>query len=222
MSPVSTAKVRQGERSREAILDSTERLMADRGYAATSIAAICADCGLPAPSIYWHFDSKDGVLAAVMERGANRWFAELPRWEDVEGPPDERVGQLLTAGADAVSSHPAFLRLFYMLALDESGDELAAELIRRVRRSAFEQFRAAIVELLGEAYPPQIAAAATDELTRFAVAFSDGAFFANQLEPDDADLRRMYSDLGIALAALAPIVVARLHEGVSNPREGTA
>lgn len=213
MSTASAAKLQQGKRSREAILDTAERLMAERGYAATSIAAICADCGLPAPSIYWHFDSKDGLLAAVMERGARRWFAALPGWEDVEGPPEARVHQLLEAGADAVSTHPAFLKLFYMLALDESGDELAAELVRRVRRSAFERFRTAIEQVLREDQPAAIATAAADELTRFAVAFSDGCFFALQLEPGEADLHRMYADLGIALQALSPVVLARLQTG---------
>ena len=79
--PVTQARTRkqlQGENSRELILDATERLMGTRGYAATSISDICKACGLPASSIYWHFGSKDGVLAAVMERGATRFFAAIP------------------------------------------------------------------------------------------------------------------------------------------------
>jgi AcrR family transcriptional regulator len=73
-----TKRQQQGEQSRELILDATERLMATRGYAATSISDIRNACGLPPSSIYWHFGSKEGVLAAVMERGADRFFAAIP------------------------------------------------------------------------------------------------------------------------------------------------
>src|SRR5687767_10421400 len=73
-----TKRQQQGQSSRELILDATERLMATRGYAATSISDIRSACGLPASSIYWHFGSKEGVLAAVMERGADRFFAAIP------------------------------------------------------------------------------------------------------------------------------------------------
>jgi len=84
--PQLTKKQQQGEQSRELILDATERLMATNGYAATSISDIRRACGLPPSSIYWHFGSKEGVLAAVMERGANRFFAAIPAWDDVELP----------------------------------------------------------------------------------------------------------------------------------------
>ncbi|GAA3231111.1 TetR/AcrR family transcriptional regulator [Actinocorallia longicatena] len=196
--------------SRGAILDVAERLMATRGYAATSISAICRDSGLPPPSVYWHFGSKKGLLAAVMERGARRWFAGMPSWDDLAGEPGERVTALLAAGADALAGHPLFLRLFYMLALD--GDEAAAELVRQVRSTAFERFRDGVARVLAADHPPEVVASAAEELARFAVAFSDGCFFALQLEPGEADVRRMFADLGTALLALAPIVIARAAE----------
>src|ERR1700676_600408 len=104
-----TKKQQQGENSRELILDATERLMAPRGYAATSINDIRKACGLPASSIYWHFGSKEGVLAAVMERGARRFFAAIPRHGDTSAAPDVEVQ--LAATAKLLAEHPVFLRL---------------------------------------------------------------------------------------------------------------
>ncbi|MCD0450488.1 TetR/AcrR family transcriptional regulator [Actinocorallia sp. API 0066] len=196
--------------SREKILDVSERLMAAHGYAATPISAICRDAGLPPPSIYWHFGSKEGVLAAVMERGARRWFAGLPTWDDLTGPPQERVRALLDAGADGLAAHPAFLRLFYMLALDSAGDAVAAELVQRVRHRAIAHFRDAIGQMLAAAHPAAVAEPAAAELTRFAVAYSDGCFFALHLEPEQTDVKKMFADLGLALTQLTPIVVARI------------
>ncbi|MFB4299145.1 TetR/AcrR family transcriptional regulator [Actinomadura sp. NTSP31] len=201
---------RKGERSREAILDAAERLMAARGYAATSISAICKETGLPATSIYWHFNSKEGLLAAVMERGAARWFAALPRWESLEGDPADRVAALMTAGADAVAGHPGFLRLFYLLALDDGSDAQVSELVRTVRARAFSYFQDAVERVLALDHDPQIASAAAAELSRFAVAASDGFFFALQLEPNEADIRRLYGQLVLALQAVGAAVVAEI------------
>lgn len=89
-------KQQQGERSRESILDATERLMATKGYAATSISDIRDACGLAPSSIYWHFGSKEGVLAAMMERGAQRFFAAIPTWDEAHGPVEQRSERQLT------------------------------------------------------------------------------------------------------------------------------
>ena len=76
---------RRGARSREAVLDAAERLIADQGYDAATIAALVDEAGLPASSIYHYFGSKQGVLLAVMERGAERYFASLPDFERRDG-----------------------------------------------------------------------------------------------------------------------------------------
>lgn len=193
-----TKKQQQGEQSRELILDATERLMATRGYAATSINDIRKACGLPPSSIYWHFGSKEGVLAAVMERGADRFFAAIPTSEDVEG----QLAVLSTLQAQ----HPDFLRLFYMLSLERGTDPAVAAVIRRVRDTAIRRFRDAIGPLLPTGVPLAKAERVVTELASVAVALSDGVFFADHLEPD-TDVERMYRLLWTALTALIPILL---------------
>ena len=193
-----TKKQQQGEQSRELILDATERLMATRGYAATSISDIRKACGLPPSSIYWHFGSKEGVLAAVMERGADRFFAAIPTSEDA----DEQLAVLSRLQAQ----HPDFLRLFYMLSLERSDDPAVAAVVRRVRDTAIGRFRSAITQLLPADAPPPKADRVVTELTALAVAVSDGVFFADHLEPD-TDVERMYRRLYQAMAALIPILL---------------
>jgi AcrR family transcriptional regulator len=194
-----TKKQQQGEQSRELILDATERLMAARGYAATSINDIRKACGLPPSSIYWHFGSKEGVLAAVMQRGADRFFAAIPTSADVEGQ--------LAVLSSLQSQHPDFLRLFYMLSLERNNDPVIAEVIRRVRDTAIARFRDAITQLLPVGAPPSKADRAVAELAAVAVALSDGVFFAEHLEPDGTDVERMYRRLFQAVTALVPILL---------------
>jgi AcrR family transcriptional regulator len=193
-----TKKQRQGEQSRGLILDATERLMATRGYAATSISDIRKACGLPPSSIYWHFGSKEGVLAAVMERGARRFFEAIPTSEDAEAQ--------LAVLSTLQSQHPDFLRLFYMLSLERSDDPAVAAVIRRVRDTAITRFRNAITKLLPSDAPASKAARVVTELTTLAVALSDGVFFADHLEAD-TDVERMYRRLSQALTALIPILL---------------
>ncbi|MFC9894797.1 TetR/AcrR family transcriptional regulator [Nocardia sp. NPDC127579] len=189
--------------SRDQILDVAEQLMSVNGYAGTAVSAICKEAGVAPTSLYWHFGSKEGLLAAVMERGAARWFDALPRWAGEN--PGEQV--LIEHGAAAVGAHPMFLRLFYLLALE--GDAVARELVDRVRERARDYFTDAIAGLLSSVVDAEIARAAATELARFAVAYSDGCFFASQLEPGEVDLARMYTDLVTALRALAPAAIER-------------
>jgi len=195
--------------SRELLLDVAERLMSERGYAATSVSAICKQAGVAVTSLYWHFGSKEGLLAAVMERGAQLWFAALPRWDELDGDTEARAESVVRTGADAVGEHPIFLRLFYMLALEKPDDQVVAELISRVRHRATTYFHDMITAILSTTTEPAIARAAAADLAQLAVAFSDGCFFATQLEPATADLHRMYADLLTALHALAPAAIDR-------------
>jgi AcrR family transcriptional regulator len=194
-----TKKQQQGEQSRMLILDATERLMATQGYAATSINDIRKACGLPPSSIYWHFGSKEGVLAAVMERGADRFFAAIPTSEDVEGQ--------LAVLSTLQSQHPDFLRLFYMLSLERNNDPAVAAVIRRVRDTAIRRFHDAITQLVPARASASKAERVVSELTALAVALSDGVFFAEHLEPDGTDVERMYRRLSQAVTALVPILL---------------
>jgi AcrR family transcriptional regulator len=194
-----TKKQQQGEQSREQILDATEKLMATRGYAATSISDIRKACGLPPSSIYWHFGSKDGVLAAVMERGAERYFAAIPVEADIE--------QQLAAVIAQQEQHPEFLRLFLLLSLERSEDPAVAEIVRRVRDRAIARFRDAVAPLLPADVPAATARHVVAELAAVATAQSDGIFLAAHLEPDATDIGRMYRRLHQTVVALIPILL---------------
>jgi len=195
-----TKRQRQGEDSREVILDATERLMSTQGYAATSISHIRRETGLPASSIYWHFGSKEGVLAAVMERGAERYFAQIPR-----DSPDIETQR--AAVAKLMVANPDFFRLMYMLSLERSDHPAVAAAIRRVRDTAIAGFAGVIRQMLPADIAPEKADRVVTELAAVATAMSDGVFFAEHLEPDSTDVDRMYVRLIQAVEALIPILL---------------
>ncbi|WP_433475905.1 TetR/AcrR family transcriptional regulator [Spirillospora sp. CA-142024] len=161
----------------------------------------------PALKIYWHFNSKEGLLAAVMDRGARRWFAALPPWEDLEGDPADRVEALVTAGAQAVAGHPGFLRLFYLRALDNGGDAQVGERCGRSgpvpsptsRRRSRGCWRSTTTRRSRARPQPSCHVSRWPPPT---------GFFALQLEPEEADIHRLHGQLVLAVQALAPAVIA--------------
>lgn len=61
-------KPRKGELTAERILDAAEELFAERGFAGTSLRDIATAVGIRIPSLYNHFESKEAIYGAVLER----------------------------------------------------------------------------------------------------------------------------------------------------------
>jgi AcrR family transcriptional regulator len=199
-----TRKEQQGAESRRRILDAASALMAERGFAGTSISEVSRRSGLPASSIYWHFESKEGLLGAVMEEGAERWFAELERPAKA-GAPEGRESRALMGArtARALSSHPEFLRFMFLIALERKHiDQTSLASIRRVRELALERLREGIRRML-ESEGVAAAESAVEELAQFALALADGAFLQDHIDPRAKRVERNLALLDRALVALA-------------------
>ena len=131
---------RRGVRSRELVLDAAERVMAEHGFEAATLARVVEEAGIPMSSVYHYYGSKDGILLAVMERGAERFFADLP-------DPDRRVGRPRRApGArssrrpsQTLERHPDFLRLLIVFAIQPPRRRRRRD--RRRRRRACASWR---------------------------------------------------------------------------------
>ncbi|MGK5683802.1 TetR/AcrR family transcriptional regulator [Actinoplanes sp. URMC 104] len=63
----SGARPRTGGSAREEILDAAAELFAERGYAATSTRMIAEKVGVRQASLYYHFRTKEQILAELLE-----------------------------------------------------------------------------------------------------------------------------------------------------------
>jgi AcrR family transcriptional regulator len=189
---------RRGKRSRELVLDAAERVMAREGFDATTVARVVAESGIPESSVYHYFGSKDGILLAVMERGAERFFADLPEPDRRTGRPSDHIRAVVSAAVEALERHPDFLRLLVVFAVQPpeaaSGD--VAAVVGHVREAARERLR----KQIAIAFDDDPDSATTDELARFALAAFDGAFLASRADPG-ATLPQCIEPLTSALVA---------------------
>ena len=71
-SAIESATVPGAGDGRALILDTAARLFREEGYAATSLRDIAAECGMKAGSLYYHFASKDAIIAEVLRIGVER------------------------------------------------------------------------------------------------------------------------------------------------------
>jgi AcrR family transcriptional regulator len=73
----SSLKARQSAGTREAILGSALRLFAKHGVIGASIDQIAQAAGITKGAVYWHFDSKDALFDAILDRIRLRWQASV-------------------------------------------------------------------------------------------------------------------------------------------------
>jgi AcrR family transcriptional regulator len=131
-------------------------------------------------SVYHHFGSNDGILLAVMERGADCFFADLPDLSRRPGRPEQHLARVVSAAARTLQRHPGFLRLLIVFAAQPPAvgyGEIQA-VVCCLREHALELLRAQIAVAFGD--DPR--STVTDQLARFALAAIDGAFVACQAD----------------------------------------
>ena len=90
--------------------------MAEHGFEAATLARVVDEAGIPMSSVYHYFGSKDGILLAVMERGADRFFADLPDLTRRPGRPAQHLARVVSAAVGTLQRHPDFLRLLIVFA----------------------------------------------------------------------------------------------------------
>lgn len=99
-SATDASELRKADLTRQRILDAAAHTFLEKGYAATRLSDIATAAGMQAGSIYYHFDSKEQIMAAVLDIGI-RGVMEAVR-DDVEalGPQAswrERIRTAITA-----------------------------------------------------------------------------------------------------------------------------
>ncbi|MBP2369257.1 TetR/AcrR family transcriptional regulator [Pseudonocardia parietis] len=234
----------RGEESRQRILYAALEIAVRRGYDGTTIGAVSAATGLPASSLYWHFENKDQLLAAALDLSYRRWRHIAPSWnreapdgsddsdDDSDGsgavapPRSEQIEAQLRQAATGFARQPGFWRFGLMLALEQRPVEPAA-------RTRFLQIRTEVVARIGAwwegalaaEFPaaglPDVSPEVPRQLAQLTLAAMDGLFIAGQGRTDldtDAVVRRLAAGLDGAAVRLTSGSCAPVEGPVPAPR----
>ncbi len=81
----------------ELIVEAAQTLFLEDGYAATSMDAIALLSGVSKPTVYSHFQSKEGLFAGVMCRMCEDMGSQDYCGVEIDGPPDVVLKSVATA-----------------------------------------------------------------------------------------------------------------------------
>jgi AcrR family transcriptional regulator len=171
--------------TKDKLLDAAERLIAEHGYAGTSLRQIISVAGVNLASVHYHFGSKEELLDAVVMRKAepvnHQRLALLDRYEaESKGRPvpvARILEAFLTPMAKAAAQQPQFVRLM--------GRIVAEGLLRTVIEKNFHALLARFTAALRKSSP-----ALSDEEFQWRMIFMQGALAHTMCGTPGSDFER--------------------------------
>src|SRR5262245_13173484 len=131
-----TRRAERREARRQAIIDTSARVFAQRGYHATGIMELCAANDLGKGALYHYIGSKEELLAAIHDRVMDEVMLGADRVTEAGGSPSQQLAMLGDELLDVIHRYPdhvwVFLHEFPALT-GERADQF------RVRRRDYER-----------------------------------------------------------------------------------
>jgi TetR/AcrR family transcriptional regulator, transcriptional repressor for nem operon len=187
----------QGLRSRDKLLRAAAQRFAERGFSATSIDDVCHDTGVVKSALYWHFQSKEGLLNAVLEQAAKAFeetadgaINDVIRAVADISDPRERLSQAVARMREIVETKQAMIRLMHEILLDGAGfNKKTRAIMLRVYDRVTGALAAGIAEAIGF-QPPGL-----ESVALLILAVLNGVFVAHQLRRDPEELDKIFAEL---------------------------
>jgi len=140
---------------------------------------VCARAGVARTALYWHFGSKEGLVAAVVETAGTRFIERIRKRVYLEGDPFQRIDRLIEEWRDILTTSPELIRVPMMAQL-EHGDDDRTPLGRAVR-AVRERAERALVEGMVDTLGPVLEA--PERVAQILVALLQGAAVRQVAEP---------------------------------------
>jgi len=100
---------------RERLLAAALQLFTARGYAATTVREIVEAAGVTKPSLYYYFNSKEGIYLALMQRVGEIFEATLGEILSGRGTARERILRFCSGMFMVSRAHLDLVRLIYAM-----------------------------------------------------------------------------------------------------------
>lgn len=175
--------------TRERLLGAAIELFAERGYAATGIAEVCGRAGVAKTALYWHFENKEGLLAAVIEAIGTSWIEQIRKAAYQVGSPEDRIDRLVAEWRRILLEQPELLRLPIIAGIEQGDSQRARDALRTIWQRAEWALIEGIEDTIGRPLPD------VDLLAHTIFALLQGALLRQIVDPDDAQLDRVLDEM---------------------------
>lgn len=172
---------------RQQILDAAEQCFRERGFHSASMADIARTFGMSAGHIYNYFDSKEAIIAAIVERDLEDFFHQTEELHGAADLPRALLERVETGVADKLNRSKSALQI-----------EVMAEAGRNARVAAMVQAvdaraRAVLRRLLRDGLPEGGATRDLDGRIEVLMALFDGLMIRTLRHPgiDRAQVTRV-------------------------------
>jgi AcrR family transcriptional regulator len=106
----------KGDSRERQLLAAAQRLMEQDAFERASVLELAAAAGVSRPTFYFYFESKDALLASVIDATQSQIAAGLDAALRAPGPPVQRLAAAIAAAADAWWEHRAAMSAAIALA----------------------------------------------------------------------------------------------------------
>jgi AcrR family transcriptional regulator len=128
------ASKKDSSATRRRIAEVAAGLFAERGFAETSVRHICKAADITAPTLYYHFGSKDGLIEAIVFETLTTFLGDVESL-DAGSPLEEAIHDLTLRVFRFGAERPAVVRLIGLLDATPLPAGLRAETTRLQRES---------------------------------------------------------------------------------------
>jgi AcrR family transcriptional regulator len=159
--------------ARARILAAARALFAERGFVACRVADVARRAGMSPGNVYWHFDSKEAILQAILAEGFASHEAMTAGVAEEYGPARRKLGLLVERTVALYEANAEFTVILGGLK-GEGGRELVRALgfdLPEIERRSRANLRRVLAEARSEG---AVEAADPDLLVAFYLAFFDG------------------------------------------------
>jgi AcrR family transcriptional regulator len=168
--------------ARDQLLDAAERLLADRGYHATSVDTVVREAGLTKGAFYWNFASKEELFLGLLEDRFDRRAAGLMAITErasADAETADVVSRGLTAMIDEHRRLVLIMNEFWALAVRD--ERLRDRWVQRQRRLRDSLARTLEARHKTTGVPLTVPA---ERLATAVIAMADGLAMDRVAEPD--------------------------------------
>lgn len=198
----------QSAASKQAILEAVLSRSIEAGYEGTTMIDVARASGFPIGSVYWHFQNKEQLFAALLDYCFEIWKDANPPSRSMRDRLRHSIGASAAASAGSADPAAAFWSIGLIFALRRFDDNVARQRYLAIRAEMFEL----MAERLRAEFPDVPADAANQlarDITSMGRALTDG-FRVAAAAGDDTDFEHAADMCADALEHLISNRIAEL------------